>query len=176
MMGQTTADLCDNCEYGRRFVDLGECPECGKGRIVGDTHTRRIFCSELHPITAVAVDFCGKKNCEQFTLWQEYSIRLCPPFTGKQLDAASRFFDMPRSQIYLAAKTGTPIERCFSFVEMLTTGAGLAENGISFQTEPPFPILWHFADCFPALAENYLQILNTKVPEKAPEGGTHEPK
>lgn len=175
-MGQTIPELCDNCEYGRRFLDLGQCPECSKGRIVGDTHTRRIFCSELHGITAVAIDFYGKKNCDPLILQQEYCIRICQPISAEHLNAAAHFLGISRSQMYLAAKSGTPIKCNASFTELISAGAELVKNGVAFQTEPPLPMLWRLADCFPALAEDYSQIVNAMVLKDSPEGEHHEQK
>ena len=123
-------NLCSHCEYGNRFTDLGACPECADGRVVGDFHTRGIFCSTGHRITSVAVDFCGKQNCENLTIWQEYTIRLCTLPDGKRLASAAKLLGMTRTQIFRMFKNGTPIEpdprMGMRFDRMLETAAQLA--------------------------------------------------
>lgn len=152
-------NLCSHCEYGNRFTDLGACPECADGRVVGDFHTRGIFCSTGHRITSVAVDFCGKQNCENLTIWQEYTIRLCTLPDGKRLASAAKLLGMTRTQIFRMFKNGTPIEpdprMGMRFDRMLETAAQLAEQGIPFSVSPCFPDLPELEECFPKYAETY---------------------
>ena len=160
MKEEKTTTLCEHCEYGNRYIDLGKCPECDTGRIVGDLHTRAIFCSNLHRITAVAVDFCGKQNCMTGELvFRNYEITITSKLSREQLIAVGKIVEKTPVQIYKAIETDNSFCDNADFYQMLALGKYLYEHSISFQTVPEIPILYGFMVCFPNLAKDYSWVL-----------------
>ncbi len=153
--------LCRHCEYGNRFIDLGQCPECETGRIVGDLHTRNIFCSNLHNITAVAVDFCGTKNCYEKDVFKSYEIIVNSELSHEQLIAVSNFTEQTPVQIYKSIKNGLPFCEKMDFYKTLKIGKYLYENNIDFKIKPDFPILYKFSECFSNFADDYQWYLKS---------------
>jgi hypothetical protein len=158
--GMIMISLCDHCEYGNRFIDLGQCPECETGRIVGDLHTRDIFCSNLHKITAVAISFCGRQNCHTGdAVFRNYEIIITSKLSYDQLIAVGNMVEKTPVQIYKAIKAHTSFCDQVYFFPMLKLGKFLHERNISFHTVPEIPILYEFVDCFPGLADDYSWVL-----------------
>lgn len=147
--------ICEHCEYGNRFIDLGQCPECQAGRIVGDLHTRDIFCSHLHQITTFAVDFCGKQNCYDMHIFTDYQVFIASALSYQQLVDIGKYTEKTPVQLYHSIKNGSPCCEKSSFFQILKICKYLYENEIKFKTEPDFPILYNFSECFPALAQDY---------------------
>lgn len=147
--------LCEHCEYGNRFIDLGQCPECSTGRIVGDLHTRNIFCSDLHHISAVAVDFCGKQNCYDKTIFKDYEVIIISELSCEQLISIGKYIEQTPVHIYKTIKNGSSFCEKADFYKLLKIGRYLYENNISFRIEPEFPVLYKFKECFPNLADDY---------------------
>ena len=153
-------NLCEHCEYGNRYIDLGKCPECETGRIVGDLHTRDIFCSNLHKITAIAIDFCGKQNCMASEIvFRNYKIIISSKLSQEQLIAVGKIVEKTPVQIYKAIKTNNSFCDEVHFCQMLELGKFLYERSISFHTIPKIPTLCKFMDCFSHLAKNYSWVL-----------------
>lgn len=147
-------DVCDHCEYGNRFIDLGECPECHKGRIVGDLHTYGIFCSNLHAITSVAVDFCGKQHCINM-IYGDYNIILSPELSREQLISVSGFVNKSPVEIYKTVKSRSSFCDTIDFKKMLKIGKYLYSNNIDFQVIPSIPIINKLCYCFPVYNDDY---------------------
>lgn len=148
-------NLCKHCEYGNRFIDLGQCPECSTGRIVGDLHTRNIFCSNLHYITAVAVDFCGKQNCCDEVIFRNYEVIIVSDLSHKQLISIGKYIEKSPVQVYKAIKNSSSFFEQVDFYKLLKIGRYLYENNISFHIEPELSVLYNFTVCFPDLADDY---------------------
>lgn len=146
--------MCSHCEYGNRFIDLGRCPECSNGRIVGDLFTRGIFCSNLHLITAVAVDFCKPQSCMS-AMQKYYEVVLLLPLNKEQMIALGKYLNKTPAQIYLTTKKSEPLSEKFSFKEMLLLGKYLTENQVPFKIIPDFPVLPKLCECFPHMANDY---------------------
>ena len=157
--GVNMEGLCEHCEYGNRFIDLGKCPECDAGRIVGDLHTGEYFCSNLHRITSVAVDFCGKMNCCDAHIFREHKLLLTSELTREQLIYVSRFIDKTPVQIYKSLKEQSSFCANVDFYCVLKIGRYLYRNDVSFRVLPEMPLLYKFAACFPAYADDYEWVL-----------------
>lgn len=152
-------NLCKHCEYGNRFIDLGQCPECNTGRIVGDLHTRNIFCSNLHNISAIAVDFCGKQNCYDKVNLKEYEIIITSELPPKYILCVSKFINKTPVQIYKAIKEHFSICNKVNFYNMLKLCKYLYDKNITFQVLPEIPLLPKFSKCFPKHSDNYEWVL-----------------
>lgn len=149
-------NICDHCEYGNRFIDLGECPECATGRIVGDLHTRNIFCSNLHKITALAVDFCGQKNCEMQDVFSNtYQMIITSEIPLEMIHKIGKQFDQTPVQILKSIKNHTSFTGDMDFYKMIKTGNILYKYHIPFKVVPDVPFMSRFPECFPDLRDDY---------------------
>ena len=152
--------LCEHCEYGNRFIDLGKCPECDTGRIVGDLHTRDIFCSNLHHITTLAIDFYGKQNCYEGTeVFKDYKIIITSKLSREQLINIGKWIEKTPVQIYKSIKEQSSFCDEVDFYRLLKIGKYLHDCNISFQVVPEMSILYGFMECFPGLADEYAWAL-----------------
>lgn len=151
--------LCEHCEYGNRFIDLGKCPECETGRIVGDFHTRGIFCSNLHPITTIAVDFCGQRNCWNDTEYTDYEIIITSHLSREQLIAVGKLVEKTPVQIYKSIKEQSAFCEKLYFDNMLKIGKYLYSCKIAFRVVPEVPILYGLPECYPHLVNDYSWVL-----------------
>ena len=54
-------DRCTDCEFGKGFIELCECPVCHASMILGDVTTRQIHCPNGCAHLPFAVDFCAAR-------------------------------------------------------------------------------------------------------------------
>ena len=157
---EETKELCQHCEYGNRYIDLGLCPECKIGRIIGDCHTKALYCSTgLHHITTIGISFCGRKNCDYPIYYDKYEIVITSKLSIDQIQFITQFTDKTPLQIYKAIKQQIPCCENVYFHNMLKMGRFLYDNGISFQVSPELPVLTKFDECHPTLADDYRWVL-----------------
>ncbi|WP_294406475.1 hypothetical protein [uncultured Ruminococcus sp.] len=143
--------LCEYCEYGNRYIDLGQCPECHTGKVIGDLYTREIFCSNHHKITSFAVDFSCTKKCEYEMLYKEYDIYIISKLSKEKMYVVSEYMDMTLTHIYTIIKNKLPLIKKVTFYNILEICEFLYDNSIPFRIEPEFSLLSKFKKCFPVL-------------------------
>lgn len=152
-------NICAHCEYKNRFIDLGLCPECKNGRIVGDLHTKAIFCSALHYITTIGIPFAGNRNCYSENAFGEYEFIIISEIHYEDLLFVSKHLGSTPVQIYKAIKEERPLGGKVYFYKALKIGKYLSEKNISFKTVPDILLMCNFAECFPDNADDYEWVL-----------------
>ena len=156
-------NLCEHCEYGSRFTDLGMCPECKIGRIIGDCHTKDIYCSTgSHRITTLGISFCGKKNCDISILWTDYEIIITSKLSLDQIRSITPLTTKRPLQIYKAIEQQTSFCDKVYFENMVKIARYLVDHDIHFQVIPEIPVFTKFDECNPHLADDYKWILENK--------------
>ena len=151
-------NLCAGCAYGRRYVDLGTCPECGRGRLTGDLLTRDIACTMQHTL-GIAIDFTARQNCYDLVTVRDFRIVVTGGISRYRLQYLSEWLGQPRIRIYQAVFGGQPLFTGMDLYAALRTGKRLHDAGIAFETIPALPVLPHFCACFPHLETDYAWVL-----------------
>ncbi|MBQ8928542.1 MAG: hypothetical protein IJ055_09780 [Oscillospiraceae bacterium] len=153
--------LCDGCAYGARYVDLGVCPECGRGRLTGDLYTRELSCSGQHPVTQIGVDFDAPRNCSSRMLYKDFAIVITDGMSHGKLMHLSRWAEKTPVLVHKAIRSGDPVFTGMDVYMLLRTGKRLHDMGVSFKVCPALPVLPRFCDCFPHLETEYAWVLKS---------------
>ena len=157
-MNEYMEDVCLNCEYGDRYLDFGECPDCHKGRLIGDSHTSGLRCSTGHLIKSVAIPFSANRNCWNYPYSSiEYKI-ICSESTDRHKLRKIRKIletDLTLTQIYLLLKNNKPLMENLYFEKAIKYSALLKMSGIKNKIVPCIPYMSKFSECFPKLSKYY---------------------
>ena len=138
-------------------MDLGECPDCHKGRIIGNSHTLDIKCSSGHLIKSVAVSFLAWRNCWDKVNSLKYEIICLKNTNTNDLRTIKKVLktDFTLTQIYLLLKNNKPLMENLYLEKAIKYSALLNMNAIKNKVVPDIPCMSKFSECFPKLSEYY---------------------
>ena len=160
-MNEYMEDVCLNCEYGDRYLDFGECPDCHKGRLICDSHTSGLFCSTGHLIKSVAIPFLAKENCMDYLYSSKYEIICLDSVGTEKLRKIKNILeiDLTLTQIYLLLKNNKPLMENLYLEKAIKYSALLNMNAIKNKVVPDIPYMSKFEECFSEDFVEYYKLL-----------------
>lgn len=141
--------LCDDCDYQIRRIDLGTCPECG-AQLWGDPVTYALSCSGNHKFH-IAVDFCGRRNCERLIWGTLYSI-IVENDSHEKILAVRNLFGKSCAELFHILRAGTPLFQGLYLNQLSPYCEALNELGLKYRIEPSLPELPNISICYPSLS------------------------
>lgn len=145
-MDKLEGSLCNNCDYSIRRIDLGPCRECG-GMLSGDPITHGVKCSGNH-IVHVGISFCGRRKCENYTMFCSYSI-IINKASHKQILTLGKMTGLSCVRVFQNIGKREPIFIHLSLREVFVISEELDKIGTEYSVEPQVPYLPNLSVCFP---------------------------
>ena len=146
-------DRCINCEFGKGFIELCECPVCHKAVILGDVRTRNIHCPNGCSPLPFVVDFCAEQNCGRDVYgkgidFKKYRITVRGNLNSEQIRVVSKYFKESVAHIFSGIKQGEAVSKEMNIFDIKRLGKYLDRQGIEYAVSPELPLMSRFEKCW----------------------------
>ena len=139
-------DRCTDCEFGKGFIELCECPVCHASMILGDVTTRQIH-------LPFAVDFCAKKNCDidvydKSIHYRQYTIIISGSLNSAQISVISKYFKESAARIFLALREKREVSGSVNIFDAVRLSEYLEEQNVEYKVLPGLPVISRIWECW----------------------------
>ena len=157
---EVSKDRCIDCEYGKGFIELCECPLCHKAVILGDVRTRKIHCPNGCSPLPFAVDFCAEKNCCEDVYrsgidLRKYQMTVRGSLNSEQIKVLSRHLKESVAQIFLKARQEEGITKEMNIFAIKSLEKYLESQSIEYIVCPEPPLISRLEECWMGTASSW---------------------
>lgn len=146
-------DRCTDCEFGKGFIELCECPVCHASKILGDVTTRQIHCPNGCAPLPFAVDFCAKKNCDidvydKGIHYRQYTIIISGSLNPAQISVISKYFKESAARVFLAVSEKREVSGSVNIFDAVRLSEYLEEHDVEYEVLPGLPLISRIWECW----------------------------